>query len=324
MKTKKILFFAFSAVALLLSSCGGSSDDKDLVPTGVTLDKITASVMVEDSTTLKATIAPSGATGTVTWTTSNAAVATVREGVVKGIKEGSATITATVGTFTATCAVTVTENTDYSKSLKGSNYYVIAMDATTFTSIQSKVVADFRPDDVTKFLYVWENTYSAGTSTGPNFYGEVEAWTSLVVGSVGWSGAGFNVKDATLLDKLSDVATNPDGYYLHIGIKSKNSATHLIALDGSPITNTTTATSGKVAIGSTPFVDNGNTYAAVADFKRDGEWHEIEIPMSTFFQLGLKYVSGTNSAGANVLWFLSGGTAGTTFDIDAVFIYKKA
>ena len=102
-------------------------------------------------------------------------MATVREGVVKGIKEGSATITATVGTFTATCAVTVTENTDYSKSLKGSNYYVIAMDATTFTSIQSKVVADFRPDDVTKFLYVWENTYSAGTSTGPNFYGEVEA-----------------------------------------------------------------------------------------------------------------------------------------------------
>ena len=62
-----------------------------------------------DTVTLKATTYPVGET--VTWTTSNSNVATVSSGVVTGVAEGSATITAsiTVGgnTYTDTCAVTV-------------------------------------------------------------------------------------------------------------------------------------------------------------------------------------------------------------------------
>ena len=79
--------------------------------TGVTLSKTTASVTEGSSVTLTATVAPSNATNkTVTWSSSNTAVATVSSsGVVKGVKAGTAKITAkTNNGKTATCTVTVT------------------------------------------------------------------------------------------------------------------------------------------------------------------------------------------------------------------------
>ncbi len=65
-----------------------------------------------ESVTLTATVAPSNATNkSVTWKSSNTAVATVENGVVKAVKAGSATITVTTadGGKTASCAVTVEE-----------------------------------------------------------------------------------------------------------------------------------------------------------------------------------------------------------------------
>ena len=54
-------------------------------------------------------------------------------------------------------------------------------------------------------------------------------------------------------------------------------------------------------------------------FKRDGEWHEIEIPVSAFMA-GEKY----NASSVNVLQWTQG-TNGypTTLDVDAIFWYKK-
>ena len=79
--------------------------------TGITLDKTEASMIVGGETlTLTPTVAPGNATDkSVTWTTSDAAVATVANGVVTAVGAGTATITVTTtdGAFTATCAVTV-------------------------------------------------------------------------------------------------------------------------------------------------------------------------------------------------------------------------
>lgn len=179
MKTKKILFLSFAAVAILFSSC---KTDEPL--SGVTLDQATLSVAVGETATLVATNQPKGAAGVVAWSTSDATIATVANGVVTGVKKGTANIVATVGTFTATCAVTVTNSTNFTASLTGTEYYPIILDGTTAKALGAKIKADFRPDEATKFLYVWDNTYTAGQSTGPNFYGEVEGWVNLAVGSV--------------------------------------------------------------------------------------------------------------------------------------------
>lgn len=79
--------------------------------TGVTVSPTTASVAVEGTTTITATVAPTNATNqNVTWTSDDENVATVEGGVVTGVAAGTATITATTvdGGFTATCEVTVT------------------------------------------------------------------------------------------------------------------------------------------------------------------------------------------------------------------------
>ena len=88
--------------------------------TGVTLNKTEATMTTLGETlTLTATVTPDNAENkTVTWTTSDANVATVTNGVVTAVGAGTATITATAtnGTAdtsddkTATCAVTVTVN----------------------------------------------------------------------------------------------------------------------------------------------------------------------------------------------------------------------
>lgn len=71
----------------------------------LSLNKKNASVNAGKSITLKATSTPKK---TVKWSTSNKAVATVSsKGVVKGVKAGTATITAAVGQKKATCKVTV-------------------------------------------------------------------------------------------------------------------------------------------------------------------------------------------------------------------------
>ena len=80
--------------------------------TGVTLNQNEAQMTVGGETlTLTATVNPNNATDqSVSWSTSDANVATVENGVVTAVAAGTATITVTTtdGSFTATCDVTVT------------------------------------------------------------------------------------------------------------------------------------------------------------------------------------------------------------------------
>ena len=79
--------------------------------TGVTLDQATMTLTAGGATgTITATVLPADATNkTVTWTSSNEAVATVADGVVTPVATGTTTITVTTedGSSTATCVVTV-------------------------------------------------------------------------------------------------------------------------------------------------------------------------------------------------------------------------
>lgn len=78
--------------------------------TGVTLDITALTLDVPQTATLKATVAPEDATDkSVTWASDNETVATVVDGIVTAVAEGTAniTVTTTDGGFKATCVVTV-------------------------------------------------------------------------------------------------------------------------------------------------------------------------------------------------------------------------
>ena len=84
--------------------------EKELIKVTAALDKKTAAVYTGKTVTLKATSNDKDAKAT--FTSSNTKVATVSStGVVKGVKAGTATITASYGNAKATCKVTVKAST---------------------------------------------------------------------------------------------------------------------------------------------------------------------------------------------------------------------
>jgi len=92
----------------------GPSAPQTVLATAITLSQTTVEVTAGETLQLTATVLPENATDrTVTWTSSDPAVATVdATGLVTAVAAGTATITATTndGTgLTATCAVTVSQ-----------------------------------------------------------------------------------------------------------------------------------------------------------------------------------------------------------------------
>ena len=81
-----------------------------ILAASITLDHDALTLAPEETAALTAEVLPENATDkTVAWTTSDASVATVEDGVVTAVSVGTATITATAGSLTAECAVTVEE-----------------------------------------------------------------------------------------------------------------------------------------------------------------------------------------------------------------------
>lgn len=103
-----------AGTATITATCGDFSAECKVTVTmeakpctDVTLDKTTAEVMMGETVTLKATKTPLDTTDKITWESSDSAVVTVKDGVVTGVAEGTATITVKCGDKTATCEVTV-------------------------------------------------------------------------------------------------------------------------------------------------------------------------------------------------------------------------
>lgn len=75
--------------------------------TAITLDKSTLSFTTADAQTLTATVTPENCTQPVVWSVSPEGIVTVVNGLVTAVANGEATVTATCGSQSANCAVTV-------------------------------------------------------------------------------------------------------------------------------------------------------------------------------------------------------------------------
>lgn len=120
---------------------------------GVALDKKVATVNVGKKVTVKATVTPANADNkTLVWTSSNTKIATVSNGVVKGVKAGRVIITAKTtdgSNISATCTVTVKQPvTRISLSKK----------ATMYTGKKLTLKAKVNPANASNKALTWKSS----------------------------------------------------------------------------------------------------------------------------------------------------------------------
>ncbi|MDO5549449.1 MAG: GH25 family lysozyme [Eubacteriales bacterium] len=125
-----------------LTISGGTTGVTPVAAEGISLDNDAIKLVKGTSTTLGASVIPSDTTESISWKSSNTSIASVSNGKVTAVAAGTATITATVGSVSAKCAVTVTdvpaEQVTLSKStlslVKGKNSTLTATVAPTDTT----------------------------------------------------------------------------------------------------------------------------------------------------------------------------------------------
>jgi hypothetical protein len=179
--------------------------------TGINLDKTEASMTVGgDALTLIPTVLPAEATDkSVTWTSSDEAVATVTDGVVTAVAAGTATITVTTtdGAKTATCAVTVAAPapSTYTVTLKegtedATSWTIAPAEATTTgVAAGTEVTASYKGTKKVKSVKAVKK--AAAGNPAPTT-ASIEDYTA---GTFGWDGDG---SAATGLPTINTFAAN--------------------------------------------------------------------------------------------------------------------
>jgi uncharacterized protein YjdB len=221
----------------------------------VTVTPATASVTVGQTTTLQAqTLDASGATLTgrvVTWTTSNAGVATVSSsGVVTGVAAGTATITATSEGKSGTSTVTVTALPVASVTVSPTTLSLLAGQTGTLTA----TVRDAANNVLTDRQVTWTSSNTAVATVAPN--GSVTAvapgTATITAASEGRTGSATVTVSPV---PVANVTVSPSTVSLTTGATQQ-------------ITVTTSDASGNVLTGRTVTWQSANT--AVATVTQSG------------------------------------------------------
>lgn len=136
------------------ASCAVTVVAKTIDVSSVTLSKSELTLTEGESETITATVKPDDATDkTVSWSSSDPAVATVEGGKITAVKEGTATITAKAGDKTATCKVTVEKKVIAVESVE--------LDKTELELTEggsATLVATVKPDNATDKTVTWTSS----------------------------------------------------------------------------------------------------------------------------------------------------------------------
>ena len=181
------------------ATCSVKVNEKVYPVTGVTLSKTSVELTEGDVAMLVATITPDNATNkNVTWTSSNPAVATVKDGKITAVSKGNATITVTTedGGKTATCSVKV-----------NAKVYPVTGVTLNKTSVEltegdeTNLIATITPDNATNKNVTWSSSNPAVAAVND---GKVTAVTkgsatiTVVTEDGGWKASCVvNVKERT-------------------------------------------------------------------------------------------------------------------------------
>ena len=216
--------------------------------TSVTLNKTTASLKVGETVTLAATVNPSDATDkSVTWTTSDATVATVFNGVVTAKKLGTATITAKAGEKTASCTITVIPTPVTSVTLNKTSASLNVGDTVTLS-------ATVNPSDATDKSVTWTTSDATVASVSNGVVTAKKIGTATITAKAGEKTAtcSVTVKEklypvtGVTLDKISVELTEGDVTVLTATVNPSNASNRNVYWTSSDQSVATVDNTGKV------------------------------------------------------------------------------
>lgn len=195
-----------------------------------------------------------------------------------------------------------------------------AEDVLTGLQNAGQKVNDWRVDDTTRFLYVWDGTFVGGDGSYPGVgYNDMQfdGYSSLNVSNVGWSGAGFFVSEEA---KANTMHWNENTKF-HIATRTSTTAPASVALiisdcdlGGGP---------AKVALGDS-FNDGGAIYPTIGP-KLSDEWVGIDISFTDLkkFYPTFQWVNAEAWKG-NIVSILGGGVEGQNISMDCMYFHTPA
>ena len=203
---------AIGLASVVFNACKKDEPNKTIEVANIAMES-TLSLVAGEYGTLTATITPGNATDTtITWTSSNEAIATVDPtGKVTAVAAGIATITAKAGEKTVTCEVTVTPDP------KTSDVGVV-INGVTWATRNVDAPGTFAEKPESAGMYYQWNRKTAWATTG-----NVSGWNTTYPTGVTWekandpSPAGWRVptkeEQETLFDtkKVTNVWTTQNG-----------------------------------------------------------------------------------------------------------------
>ncbi len=163
------------------ASCAVTVVAKTVDVSSVTLSKSELTLTEGESETITATVKPDDATDkTVSWSSSDPAVATVDGGKITAVKEGTATITAKAGDKTATCKVTVEKKVIAVESVE--------LDKTELELTEggsATLVATVKPDNATDKTVTWSSSDPEIATVDGGVVTAVKGGTATITASAG-------------------------------------------------------------------------------------------------------------------------------------------
>ena len=167
------------------ATCEVTVSAKVIPVTGISFEQASVSIPMGETANLIATVSPSDAPDrTVSWSSSNASVASVSSGVVKAVSEGNATVTASCGGKSATCAVTVQKKTIpvSSVTLKPTSLTLIQGESATLTLTVA-------PADATEQTVTWNSSNPSIVTVADGKVTAVREGTATISASCGGKSA---------------------------------------------------------------------------------------------------------------------------------------
>ncbi len=231
-------------------------EQTDVPVTGVSLNTSTLNLIEGGTDTLTATVEPNNATNrNVTWSSDNPSVATVNNGVVSAVSEGTATITVTAqgdSTKSASCTVTVTAAT---VSVTG-----VTLNKTStslYVGDTETLTATVAPDNATNKAVTW-------TSSNPSV-------ATVENGVVTALARGTAVITATAADGSGASASRTVTVSSYLPPANPNYRITVEATQGGTVTADPTAAKAGTTVTLTPAPDAGYQVGAVAVTDRFGD-----------------------------------------------------